>query len=345
MEELRINIVERMKDLHVPGLGICLINNRKYSGESYGILNTKTNEKVTNHSLFNACSISKFLTSMLVLRLYANGQVDLDKDINHLLTSWEFPNNLYTRNQEITLRLLLCHQSGIIDPEGSFGECVLNHEPFTIVDLLEGKTVYCTEKIEAKYEPGTDFHYSDAGFCIIQQVVEDVLGIPYVRAVHEMIIDPLQMKNSIFLQNIPYESEEYLASPHNNKGELILDKFAVYPYEAAAGLWTTPSDLAILLLELFDSIHGKSKLGITKVVAEEMISSQGCKEWTGLGIFLDGEGKELEISSLGWGVGFQSILVANPYLGTGVVIMTNIDSGVHQLKGFIGEILNSLSFN
>lgn len=74
-----------------------------------------------------------------------------------------------------------------------------------------------------------------------------------------------------------------------------------------------------------------------------MITSQGCKEWTGLGVFLDGSQHELKISSLGWGVGFQCMMVAYPYLEKGAVIMTNTDLGVHQLKGIIGEIFNSLT--
>ena len=72
-----------------------------------------------------------------------------------------------------------------------------------------------------------------------------------------------------------------------------------------------------------------------------MITSQGCKEWTGLGLFLDRSNQEIEISSLGWGRGFQCMLVAYPDLGTGLVIMTNTDLGVHQLKGIIGDIYNS----
>ncbi|GGB41173.1 hypothetical protein GCM10011409_18380 [Lentibacillus populi] len=75
----------------------------------------------------------------------------------------------------------------------------------------------------------------------------------------------------------------------------------------------------------------------------EMISSQGCKEWTGLGLFLDSLGKDFEVSSLGWGKGFQCMIVAFPYLETGLVIMTNTDLGVHQLKGIIGEVYKSFT--
>lgn len=92
------------------------------------------------------------------------------------------------------------------------------------------------------------------------------------------------------------------------------------------------------------SLKDESKIGLSASKAKEMINPQGCKEWTGLGVFLDASKHEIEISSLGWGVGFQCMMVAYPYLKTGAVIMTNTELGVHQLKGIIGEVYNSLTF-
>jgi len=61
----------------------------------------------------------------------------------------------------------------------------------------------------------------------------------------------------------------------------------------------------------------------------------------GLGVFLDGAGEQLEISSLGWGVGYQCMLVAYPHLDKGFVAMINTDTGVHQMQGLLGEIYRS----
>lgn len=74
-----------------------------------------------------------------------------------------------------------------------------------------------------------------------------------------------------------------------------------------------------------------------------MISPQGCTKWTGLGVFLEYSNEDLQIHSLGWGVGFQCMMVCNPYRGNGAVIITNSDLGVHQKDGIIGEILKMLS--
>lgn len=103
-----------------------------------------------------------------------------------------------------------------------------------------------------------------------------------------------------------------------------------------------PADLAKLLLELINALNGSSKIGISANLVEELIQPQGAKEWAGLGVFLEGSGQEVEISSLGWGIGFQCMLVFFPYLEKGMIVMTNTDLGVHQMQGIIGELYKSL---
>lgn len=151
------------------------------------------------------------------------------------------------------------------------------------------------------------------------------------------------MRNSTFEITIADDHIHDFASGHNKNGELVDPKYPIYPYQAAAGLWSTPTDLGSLIIEIIDSLIGKSKLGISKKKINEMITPQGSSKYTGLGVFLDYPGDRLEISSLGWGVGFQGMLIAYPHSGTGAVIMTNSDSGVHQTKGLIGEITAALS--
>lgn len=345
MRLTNINIKERMEHYNVSGLSVAIIDKGQPPiTECFGLLEVGTNENVNSHSIFNACSISKFLTAMLVIQLSEQGILDLDEDINKRLSTWKLPNNEFTKNHKVTLRKLLCHQSGIIDPEDSFPELNLIHGIPTMVELLEGTTPYCSKPIEVKYEPGSDFHYSDAGFCIIQLLIEDVTGKSFESVMNDCIFKPKNMKNSIFLETTSsIANRESFARGHNKNGELVDEKYPIYPYPAASGLWTTPTDLAILVVELMNSLKGDSKIGISASGAKEMITQQGCKDWTGLGVFLDGSEQEIEISSLGWGTGFQCMMVAYPYLGTGLVIMTNTDIGVHQLKGIIGDIYNSLN--
>lgn len=340
-----ININERMEHYNVSGLSIAVIDNGQISKtECFGLLEAGTNKNVKSSSVFNACSISKFLTSILVMILTEQGILDLDEDVNKRFSSWKVPENELTKNNKVTLRNLLSHQSGIIDPEGSFTELNSIKGFPSMVELLEGRTSYCSVPIEVKYKPESDFQYSDAGFVIIQQLIEDVTGKPFKEVMNELIFQPLIMNNSTLEMTISEEKKEDFSCGHNKNRELVNGKYPIYPYPAASGLWTTPSDLAILVIELMNSLKGESKIGLSVSKAKSIINPQGCKEWTGLGLFLDGSEQEIEISSLGWGVGFQCMMVAYPFLETGVVIMTNTDLDVHQLKGIIGEIYNSLTF-
>lgn len=338
-----INMEERMEFYNVTGLSITLLENGQISGtKNYGLLELESNRKVNEDSIFSACSISKFATGMLAIKLVEEGLLDLDEDVNARLLSWKIPESDLTKNNKVTLRNLLSHQSGIKDPEDSFS--VLNSKigiP-SMVELLKGETPYCKVPIEVKCVPESEFHYSDAGFCIIQQLIEDVTAKPFHQVMNEQLFTPLGMENShLHIAMFDVDGGNFSCG-HNKNGELVNGKYPIYPYQAASGLWTTSLDLAALVLELMNAVKGESKIGISENLAKEMISPQKGKSWTGLGVFLDGSAKDLEITSLGWGVGFQCLLAAFPYLEKGAVIMTNSELGVHQMKGLIGEIYNSL---
>ncbi|MFJ7826133.1 serine hydrolase domain-containing protein [Psychrobacillus sp. NPDC096623] len=338
-----INIEERMKHYNVPGLSITLLEGGEISGtENYGLLQVKSNRRVNEDSIFSACSISKFLTGILAMKLVEKGLLDLDDDVNERLVRWKVPENDFTKNNKVTLRNLLSHQSGIKDTEGSFPELNSKMEVPSMVELLEGQTSYCKTPIDVKCEPENEFHYSDAGFCIIQQLIEDLTEKPFHQVMNEQIFEPLRMSNSQFNTTMLEADRQYFSCGHNKKGELVDGKYPIYPYPAASGLWTSSLDLAELVLELMNALKGESKVGISESLAREIITPQRGKSWTGLGVFLGGSEKELEITSLGWGVGFQCLMVAFPYLGKGAVIMTNAELGVHQLEGIIGEIYKSL---
>lgn len=339
-----INLEERMKHYHVNGLSIALIENGQISGmENIGLIEVENNRPVNQDSIFSACSISKFLTGIMALRLVEEGLLKLDESVNEYLLTWKIPENEFSKNKKVTLKNLLSHQSGIKDPESSFSELDSEKGIPSMLELLEGKTPYCNVPIKIQCEPESEFHYSDAGYCVIQLLIEDVTRKPYHQVVTEYLFNPLEMDNSflLFPDLLEMDKKEFSCG-HDKYGNLVDRKYPIYPYPAAAGLWTTSLDLAALVLELINALKDKSKIGLSKYFAQEMITPQIGKSWTGLGVFLEGADKDIEISSMGWGVGFQCMMVAYPHLEKGAVIMTNGDLGMHQLKGLIGEIYQSM---
>lgn len=345
MKLKNIDIEKLMKHYHVQGLSIALFQNGQISGtEYYGLLEAGSDKKVTESSIFSACSISKFLTGMVAIKLVEEELLDLDEDVNKRLVSWKVPENEFTKNNRVTLRNLLSHQSGIKDPEGSFSELNSKIGIASMVELLEGKTPYCKAPIEIQYEPESEFHYSDAGFCVVQQLIEDVVGKSFHQVTEELIFKLLGMENSYLDITMLEKDNKEISCGHNKNGELVDGKYPIYPYPAASGLWTTSTDLVKLVLELLHALKGKSTIGISKSLAKELITPQKDKSWAGLGVFLDNSEEELEVTSLGWGVGFQCMIVFFPYVEKGAVIMTNTELGVHQMKGIIGNIYKSLIF-
>lgn len=339
----RVNIAEKMEIYHVKGASISFIQEGRVEfTKDYGLKQSGSNQVVDAYSVFNACSISKFATAVLTLKLISDGVLFLDRNINEQLKSWQVPENRFTQVQKVTLRNLLCHQAGFIDPEGSFG--VYNNEGGTpsMIDLLNGKTSYCSEPAGVKYEPNTNCIYSDLGYCIIEVLITDVLGMSFKEVIRKNLYEPLGMNQSWIIEKPLTESSENYAFGHTKAGEPLKMIQTVYPYPAAAGMWCTSSDMAILLTEVYALFNGNGKLGIAQHLVKEMMKPQGCREWSGLGVFLDVSKTNLEVCSFGWGVGFQCLLVGYPIDGTGVVVMTNTDTGVHQLKGFIGDVIESI---
>ncbi|WP_434607033.1 serine hydrolase domain-containing protein [Bacillus paranthracis] len=338
------NIYEKMNKHSVAGLSLAVIRDRKLDEAfAFGTLESGTTRTVTRNSIFNSCSISKFITTMLVMTLSDQEIVHLDEDVNDRLIFWNIPTNLFTSQKKTTLRNLLSHQSGIIDPPNSFEHYTLAQGRPNMAELLAGKTSYCSVPIEVTYKPESEFHYSDANFCIIELLLEDITGKPFNLLLEEYIFQPMQMKNSTIFSPKDIAKTDAFACGHNKDGTVTNEKYPFYPFAAASGIWTTPTDLSTLLIEIIHSLQGKGKLKLSQKTVQDMTSPQGCSKWTGLGVFLDDSNEDLQIYSLGWGVGFQCMMVCYPYRDNGAVIMTNTDLGVHQMEGIIGEILKTLS--
>lgn len=340
-----IEMEKRMEHFKVNGLSIASFEKGHVNSvENYGFLEVNRDRKVDDNSIFNACSISKFVTGMLVIKLSEEDYLDLDEDVNERLVTWKVPENEYTKYKKVTLRSLLSHQSGITDPENSFFELNAEIGIPSMMELLKGSSPYCKDPIQVRCEPESEFHYSDAGYCIIQQLIEDVMEQPFHQVVDRFLFGPQGMKSSLLNPKISEVDIATFSCGHNKNGQLVEGKYPIYPYPAASGLWTTSLDLAELVLELVHALKGKSKLGISNSAAKEMITPQLGNSWSGLGVFLESEEKELEITSLGWGVGFQSMMVFHLPSEKGAVIMTNAELGVHQMEGIIGEVSKSIFF-
>lgn len=333
----KLDYEKLMADYQVIGMSALFLNDGAFKFENHGFIRSDSNIPVTKNTIFNTCSISKFITTLMVLIIAGNGELSLDEDVNQYLKNWRVPAQKHFK-KKLTLRHLLSHQSGFTDPEGSFQSFMEEEGVPDMLSLLEGKTAYLKEPAELQNEPGDEFSYSDIGFCVIQKILEDVSGASFEALLEQTLTGPLELKQTQINPESTAENSDSLASGHDNHGKEILRHLTVYPYPAAAGIWTSAADLAVMLEEVMKAFQGLSLIGLEKELIRELIKGQGKYPYAGLGVFLDDEGESTEFSALGWGAGFQSLLALCPEQGCGLAVLTGSDSGVHQLKGFIGEV-------
>lgn len=338
---------KRMEHFCVPGVGVALFQENKLIDQiKLGIEETGTSRKITSNSIFHACSMSKMVTSLGVLRLVQKGLLELHEDANAYLKSWQIPESPYLNGKKVTISSLLAHQSGFVDPEGSF-EVYQQGTPFpTPKELLLGRTPYHAESSFLKYVPESEFHYSDTGYTIIELLIEDVMGESFRSVMKKLVLDPLDLQHTFFWDGTskPATSEDNsLTSGHDKHGKVVAGTRVHYPNLSGAGLWTTPSEVALITMEVMKSLDGETPSLLSPELAQAMVAGYGCTPFVGLGVFLSQAKGEPYMLSKGWGVGYQCMLVSYPRLQCGMVMMTNSEPGKPQEEAFIGEAISFIS--
>jgi CubicO group peptidase (beta-lactamase class C family) len=267
------SLADRMAFYKTPGVSIAVINNGKLEwARGYGVLKAGSNDPVTTATLFQACSISKPIAAMAALDLVEQGRLDLDQDINKKLTSWKMPENDFTKEQKVTLRRLLSHTAGTT-VMGLRGYAADEQIP-TVRQILDGIKPANSEPITVDAVPGTRWRYSGGGFIVVQQLLTDVLQKPLPEIMRELVLQKLQMKQSTYQQPLPPSLRAQAASGHLADGEKIEGDWFIYPEMASGGMWTTPSDLTRIVIELQQAIAGRSNRILSREIANEMLSDQ-----------------------------------------------------------------------
>jgi len=316
---------ELMKLFHTPGISIAVIQDFKVQwAKGYGLADVKAGRAVDEHTMFQAASISKPVTAMAALRLVQDGRVSLDEDVNRLLKSWHVPDSEFTRLQPVTPRSLFSHTSGADDGFGFPGYAPAAPLP-TLVQILNGQPPSNVGPVLFKRPPYRSYKYSGGGIEIMQLALLDLTGEPFHQMMQRLILTPLGMSDSTYQQPLPENLVPRASHAYNDEGQAMDAPFHVYPEQAAAGLWTTPSDLARVAIDLQRAIHGPTGTVLNEASARQMIAPTGVGPFAvGFVIEKKGEGWYFQHSGGNWG--FRCHLLAHVRKGYGVVIMTNSDA-------------------
>jgi len=313
-------LAAEMQRLHVPGVSIALIRDGKIAwAKGYGVA-YENGPAITPATLFQAASISKPVSALAALRMVDAKQLDLDADIDTELTSWKLPPG--PDNSHATLRQLLSHTAGTT--VSGFPGYAADLPLPTLVQVLDGTAPANTKPVRIDTAPGSVWRYSGGGYAVVQQAMIDRSGKPFAALMLGSVLEPLGMRDSSFTQPLPAALAARAALPHDEDGKPYKGGPYTYPELAAAGLWTTPSDLARFAIGVQALAAGRSKL-LSPGLAKTML--QPVKNGYALGFEVEGENKALSFAHGGSNAGYQNSLYAFTRHGDGAVVMTNGDQG------------------
>lgn len=328
-------LVERMKELNVPGVSIAVIHNGKIEWARGFGMRSIGGAPVNSDTMFQAGSISKPLAAMACLRLVQQGKLSLDTDVNTYLTSWKLPSDPVQQGKPVTLRELLTHTGGTT--VHGFPGYASNEPVPTLVQVLNGEKPANTPAIRSEAAPGARWNYSGGGYTIMQQVLLDTTKEPFPKLLHDTVLAPIGMTRSTYEQPLPQSLRDNAAVPCRGDGKPVEGGAHTYPEMAAAGLWTTPTDLAKYALEVVHSLDGKANHVLSADMTRQMLT-RGMGNW-GLGLEIGGSDSNPWFSHGGVNEGFVNIFYMYEKNGDGAFIMTNSDNG-----GRIGdELIHSIA--
>ena len=191
------------------------------------------NFPVNPDMLFQAGSVSKPMFALTLLRYVDKGLIDLDADISGVVPE-------YVKKGPVTFAALLSHTAGY-NVHG-FPGYRADHAPLSLEDVLDGKGN--TPRVRRIRPYGKQHIYSGGGITLAELAFTRITGLTLREAFQKEVAEPLGLKRTGFFQPL----DEKLVSNAAFGGRLGVREdpahgYHYYPEHAAAGLWTTPTEL------------------------------------------------------------------------------------------------------
>jgi len=321
-----LGVPELLAQFKVPAVSVAVIRDFKIDwARAWGVKSARTGEAATVDTLFQAASISKPVAAMASLRAVQDGRFTLDQDINTILKSWRLPPRPSSQGEIVTPRMLMSHTSGTDDGFGFPGYHPEAPRP-SIVQILDGALPANRGAVRVGRTPMTGYKYSGGAVTIQELALTDVLAEPFPLIMRETVLGPIGMTNSTYEQPLAANLRSAASHAHDQSGQAGDAPWRVHPEHAAAGLWTTPTDLAKFAIEVQQALAGRSTKVLARATAQEMVTPVGVGPFAvGFTVAKAGEGWYFSHGGSNWG--FRCDLIAHRSKGYGVVIMTNGDNG------------------
>lgn len=322
-----------------PGISVAFIDKTGDTKlECYGFSNKDQNLLVNENTIFPACSISKFVAVITLFKLQECKCININSPINKYLRKWKL---LSSNGEEssVTIKEIMSHTSGIVDGDNSFYGYRLYDDKITLIDILEGKTHYNNRVVRVSENIRGEFEYSDAGYCVLQLLIEETMNKTFEEVVHEMVISPLKLNNTFYatssnLKDVKKVSD--LSIGYDEENNPIIGKFISCPDLASAGLLISPKELLKIAKEFMLSLKGESAF-LSKGSSIEIIQPLIKFPWAGLGIFIQDNNV---LMSQGWSEHGQCMMKIDLNTDRISIVMTNRNPGCNQEQSGIESLVN-----
>lgn len=336
-------LIQTMRRLHVPGMSIAVIRDFKVDWvKGYGVADAASGVAVDVKTRFQAASISKPVTAMAAVRLAQEKRIDLDGDVNRLLRGWKLTRPAGIGWPPVTPRSLFSHTAGAADGFGFPGYAPGAALP-TFEQEIEGRAPSVQGPVRFDQPPYKSSRYSGGGLLIMQKALGDATGEPFESLMQRLVLRPLGMAHSSFLG--PQGEAPGYARAHDATGRRMDAPWHVYPESAAAGLWTTPADLARFVIELARGGAGEQGAVLGPNFARQMLAPVGVGDFA-VGPRILRKGNEWYFYHGGSNWGFEARIIGHLRKGYGLVIMTNAQgSGADLIEEVQARIFETYHWN
>jgi CubicO group peptidase (beta-lactamase class C family) len=330
-------IAELLEEQEIPGAAATLVvDGDVVLAEGYGTARAADGEPFAPDTLYYAASLGKLFTTAAALQLAAEGELDLDADVNDQLTGFDVP-DAYP-GEPITLRHLLTHTSGFEDRIQGWSRW----EPEEMPSL----EAFADDELPGRVRPpGELVNYNNYDMVLAGLLVEQAAGRPFAEVVQERVFDPLGMDDSAVLLDEP--DPDGIAAGHRwADGQVETTGLRSPSAPAGPGYAVNAEDMARFMTAV---IERDPALG--DGVAEQMTTRQfGVDErMPGIGFSFQ------EFEAPGGGVwfksgdisGFHNAMVVAPDAGVGFHVAFNGDgvdaaAAQHAAAALAGEVLDAL---
>src|SRR5688572_8300779 len=331
-----------MRLASVPAVSLAIIEHARATARGFGVTRAGGTDLVNGDTVFEAASLSKPVFAYLVLRLAADGTIDLDRPLGEYLP---LPNPSDGAARPITARHVLSHTSG------------WRNWRFARDHVLT-----------ADFAPGSRFGYSGEGYYFLQRVVERVTGKGILRLTRERVFEPLGMRRSSYMSRPDLEVNR--ADPHSNRGvpidsfntrvsrglreyaataSKVMDDWThedaeraaptvnkdspVFPNfllpNVAGSLLTTANDYASFLRHLLGlpGMPAGGRAILERMLTPQVTINEALRWGLGVGLQSSDAGRPDQFWHWGDSGGVKAFVLADPAAGNAVVVFTNGNAG------------------